>query len=252
MRGSEELGIEFAGEEGHGDPIWGKLGMSAHRRVSRRVSGWSVESGSRRSCGRGLVDSNAARSAYELAEVSSRWWARCGRVSGERGRGREEWTRPLRSGCRHGGMRALGADERGQERRTDAKCRRCSAAGRPRRRARFWLRQNDGRLTELLWQWLTPKPERVRRWCSRQNWSTSWVLQHCQLEQQLDWPGLKDMKFSKSIKQTAASLYLENFPKCWKQPQFCLVGHFWARCVHFYEMAIKQLLFLIKFATTLL
>jgi len=33
-------------------------------------------------------------------------------------------------------MHALGADERGQEQRTGAKCRRCSVAGRPRRRAR--------------------------------------------------------------------------------------------------------------------
>jgi len=241
MWGSEELGIEFAGEEGHGDPICGKLGMSAHRRVSWRVSGWSVESGSWRSCGRGLVDSNAARSAYELAGVSSRRWAHCGLVSGERGRGREEWMRPLRPGCRRGGHARAGSWRAGPGMTYG-----CQMS------PLLWFRQNDGCLIELLWQWLTPKPERVRRWCSWQNWSTSWVLQHCQLEQQLDQPGLKDMKFSKSIKQTAASPDLENFPKCCKQPQFCLVGHFWARCVHFHEMAIKQLLFLIKCATTLL
>jgi len=35
MRGSEELGIEFAREEGHGDLIWGEKEMSAHRRISR-------------------------------------------------------------------------------------------------------------------------------------------------------------------------------------------------------------------------
>ena len=99
-------------------------------------------------------------------------------------------------------MRALGADERGQERRTGAKCRQSSVAGRPRRRARFWFRQNDDRLTELLWQQLTPKPERVRRWYNWQSWSTNWVLQHCQLEQELYRLGLKDMKLSKSIEQT--------------------------------------------------
>ena len=103
MRCSEELSIEFIGEEGHGDPIWGKLEVSDHRRVSRRVCGRRMESGSRRSCGRVLVDSNAARRAFELAGVSSRRWARCGRVSGERARGRRKWTRPLRPGrCRGG------------------------------------------------------------------------------------------------------------------------------------------------------
>ena len=45
--------------------------MSAHRRVSRRVCGWRMESGLRRSCGRVLVGSNAARIAFELAGVSS-------------------------------------------------------------------------------------------------------------------------------------------------------------------------------------
>jgi len=149
-------------------------------------------------------------------------------------------------------MCALGADERGQERRTGAKCRRGSVAGRPRWRARPRFSYGDDCLTELLWQWLTPKPEWVRRWCSWQSWSTNWVLQHCQLEQKPDRHGLRDIKFSKSMKQTAASLDLENISKCWKQPQICLVGHFWARCGHFHEMAIKQHLFLIKFATTLL
>jgi len=73
MRGFEELGIEFAGEEGHGDPIWGKREMAAHRWVSRRDGGWRMESGSRRSYGRSLVDCDVARSAHELAGVSSRW-----------------------------------------------------------------------------------------------------------------------------------------------------------------------------------
>ena len=95
MRSLTALGIEFAGEEGHGGPIWGKKGMSAHRWVSRRVRGWSLESGSRRSFGWSLVDGDAERSAHELAGVSSRRRARCGRGSGERGRGRAKWTRPL-------------------------------------------------------------------------------------------------------------------------------------------------------------
>jgi len=74
--------MEFTGEEGHGDPICGKLEMSAHRRVSRRVCGQRLESKSWQSCGRVLVDSNAARSAFELTGVSSRRRLRSGRVSG--------------------------------------------------------------------------------------------------------------------------------------------------------------------------
>jgi len=149
MRCSEELSI--AGENGHGDPIWGKLEMSAHRKVSRRVYGWRLESRSRRSCGRVLVDSNAARSAFELAGVSSRRRLRCGLVSGERereegGNGRVHFAR----GAAVEVMRMSGANERGQRRRTGAKCRRCSDAGRSRRRARRPFRQNDDRLTELL------------------------------------------------------------------------------------------------------
>ena len=85
MGGSEEPSIEFAGKDGHGDPIWGKKEMAAHRWVSRRARGWRVESSSRRSYGWSLVDCDAARSAHELATVSSlraRFWR-------ER-RGREE------------------------------------------------------------------------------------------------------------------------------------------------------------------
>ena len=176
--------------------------MSAHRRVSWRVSGCRVESGSRWSCGRSLVDCDAARSAHELAGVSSRRWARCGRVSGERGRGRANGRVHFARDVAVEDMRALGADKRGQERRTDDKCRRCSVAGRPRRRARIWFREHDDRLTEWLQQRFTPKPARVRRWCSWQSWSTSWVLQLCQQGQKLDRPGLKDMKFPKSFEQT--------------------------------------------------
>jgi len=109
MRGSEELSIVFTGEEGHDDPIWGKSEMSAHRRVSRRVCGWRMESGSRQSCGWVLVGSNAERSAFELAGVSSRRWAHCGRFSGERARGRREWTRPVRLGRRRGGHAHAGS-----------------------------------------------------------------------------------------------------------------------------------------------
>jgi len=50
-RGFTGLGIELAGKGGHGDPIWGKKGMAAHRLISRRVRGWRMESGSRRSFG---------------------------------------------------------------------------------------------------------------------------------------------------------------------------------------------------------
>jgi hypothetical protein len=60
------------------------------------------------------------------------------------------------------------------------------------------------------------------------------------------------MEFSKPIEQTVFVPGLRKFPKCWKVPQICLVGQFCARFDHFHEMAIKQLLFLIKFATTLL
>jgi len=56
MRGFIGLGIEFAGKDGHGDPIWGKKKMAAHRWDSQRVRGWEVKSGSRRSCGWSLVD----------------------------------------------------------------------------------------------------------------------------------------------------------------------------------------------------
>jgi len=173
--------------------------MSAHRRVSRRVCRWRMESGSRRSYGRVLVGSNAARSALELAGVSSRRWARYGRVSGERARGRRKWTRSLRPGRRRGGHACV------WRRRTGTKCRRCSVTGRPRRRARLRFRHGVGRLTERLRQQLSPKPKRIRRWCSWQSWSTSWVLQHCQLEQEPNRPRLREMKLPKSIEQTAGA-----------------------------------------------
>ena len=150
MRSLTALGIEFAGEEGHGGPIWGKKGMSAHRWVSRRVRGWSLESGSRRSFGWSLVDGDAERSAHELAGVSSRRRARCGRGSGERGRGRAKWTRPRARGDAVVVMHATRADKRGQERRTGAKWRRGAAGGRPRRRAPSGFREGNGRLTERL------------------------------------------------------------------------------------------------------
>jgi hypothetical protein len=150
MRSLTALGIEFAGEDGHGGPIWGKKEMSAHRWVSRRVRGWSLESGSRRSFGWSLVDGDAERSAHELAGVSSRRRARCGRGSGEWRRGRAKWTRPLARGVAVEVMHATRADRRGQERRTGANCRRCAAAGRPRRRGPKRFRQSIGRLTERL------------------------------------------------------------------------------------------------------
>jgi len=56
-------------------------------------------------------------------------------------------------------MRTLGPDERGQERRTGAKCRHCSVVGRPRRRARFRFRHGEDCLTERLRQRLSPKPK---------------------------------------------------------------------------------------------
>jgi len=176
--------------------------MSAHRRISQRFCGWRLESRSRRSCGWVLVGSDVARSAFELAWVSSRWRLRCGRVSGERARGRRKWTCPLCPGFRRGGHAASEADERGQRRRTGAKCRRCSVVGRPRRRARLSFRQNDDRLTELLWQRLSPKPKRIRRWCSWQSWSTSWVLQHCELGKDPNQQVSRDMRLPKSMEQT--------------------------------------------------
>ena len=71
MGGSEEPSIEFAEKDGHGDPIWVKKEMAAHRWVSWRARGWRVESGTRWSYGWSLVDCDAARSAHELAGVSS-------------------------------------------------------------------------------------------------------------------------------------------------------------------------------------
>ena len=225
--------------------------MSAHRRVSRRVCGWRVESGSRRSCGQVLVDSNAARSAFELAGVSSRRWALCGRACGERARGGRKWTRPLRPGCHRGGHAASGADERGQRRRTGTKCHRCSVAGRPRRRARLRFRPNDDWLTEPLWQRLSSKPKRIRRWCSWQSWSTNRVLQHYQMEQEPNRPGLRDVRLPKLIEQTAGACTWPNLAMCQTSTQNYLASTFWTWCDHFHEMALKQLLFLIKFATTL-
>ena len=166
MRSLTALGIEFAREEGHGGPIWGKKGMSAHRWVSRRVRGWSLESGSRRSFGWSLVDGDAERSTHELAGVSSRRRARCGRGSGERGRGRAKWTRPLARGVAVEVMHATEADKRGQTRRTGDKWRRSSAGGRPRRQAQVRFRRNGVCLTEPLHRRLSPKPERIRRWRS--------------------------------------------------------------------------------------
>ena len=137
----------------HFDPIWGKLEMSAHRRVSRRVCGRRMESGSRQSNGQVLVDSNAARRAFELAEARKQEGGGNGRVHFARGVAVEV-------------MHAFGADERGQRRRTGTKCRRGADAGRPRRRARLPFRHGDNRVTERLQQRLSPKPKRIRRWCS--------------------------------------------------------------------------------------
>ena len=162
MRSFTELGIEFAGEEGHGDPIWGKKGMSAHRWVSRRVRGWRLESGSRRSFGWSLVDEDTERSAHELAGVSSRRRARCGRVSGERGRDRANGRVHFAQDVAVEVMHATGADKRGQTRRTVDKWRRSSTGGRPRRRGQFRFRRNGACLTEPLHRRLSPKPERIR------------------------------------------------------------------------------------------
>jgi len=176
--------------------------MSAHRRVSWRVSGWRVESGSRRSCGRVLVSSNTAMSAIELAGVSSRRWAHCGRFSGERARGRE-WTRPLRPGRRRGGHACAGSWRAGLgatygRQMSLMSCRRSATS------TSSTLNQaHDHRLTEQLWRWITSKPRRVRRWRSWQSWRTRWVLQHCQLGQDPDRPGLRDMNLPKSIEQTS-------------------------------------------------
>jgi hypothetical protein len=166
MRSLTALGIEFAGEEGHGEPIWGKKGMSAHRWVSRRVRGWSLESGSRRSFGWSLVDGGAVRSAHELAGVSSRRRARCGRVSGEGGRGRASGRVHFARDVAVEVMHATRADKRGQERRAVDKWRRSSAGGRPRRRAQARFRRKGAGLTEPLHRRLSPKPERIRRWRS--------------------------------------------------------------------------------------
>jgi len=45
---------------------------------------------------------------------------------------------------------------------------------------------------------------------------------------------------------------LRKISKCWKQPEFCLLGHFGACSAHFQEKGMKQHLFLMKFATTFL
>jgi len=46
-------------------------------------------------------------------------------------------------------------------------------------------------------------------------------------------------------------LGLRNIFKCWISFHFWLVGPFWTCCAHFHDLASKQSLFLIKFATTL-
>ena len=99
------LGIELAGENGHGDPIWGKKEMSAHRWVSRRVRGWRLESGSRRSCGwnlefgeLGCSEERTRARRSELATVSSLrklFWreeARKSEVDASTLRGASPWT----------------------------------------------------------------------------------------------------------------------------------------------------------------
>ena len=166
--------------------------------------------------------------------------------------GRREWTRPLRPGRRRGGHARAGSWRAGPSPAYGRHLADRWRSGHPRRRARLRFRENGDGLTGRLQQWITSKPERVRTWCSWQSWSTSHDLQLCQLEQKLDRPGLRGIEFSKSIEQTVCVPGLRKFSKCWKQPQICLVGQFWAICDHFHEMAIKQLLFLIKFATTLL
>jgi len=142
------------------------------------------------------------------ARLSSPEWARDGELTAAAFLAREwEEGESGRVHCVRGVavevMRALGANEQRQERCTGPKCRRSSVAGRPRRRARLRLRHGVDRLTQQLQQWLSSKPKRVRRWRSWQIWSTSWVLQHCKLEQGPDRPGLRDMKLPKSIEQTA-------------------------------------------------
>jgi len=188
------------------------------RRKWRLTGGFcdELEGGKWRAAHGGAVGGVWWAETHRGTHTSSPEWARDGELAAgallvsearQRGNGRVHSAR----GVAVDDMRALGADERGQEQRTDDKCHHCSAAGRPRWWAQFWWRQNNGRLTELLWQRISPKPERIRTWCSWQSWSTSRDLQLCQLEQKLDQLGLRGMKFSKSIEQTVCVPGLRKF-----------------------------------------
>jgi hypothetical protein len=124
--------------------------------------------------------------------------------------------------------------------------------GRPARTPEECHQGFDHRLTELFWRWLTPNPAWIRRWCSWQSWRTRRDLQHCQLGQEINRPGWKDRKLQWSFKQTVSRRRLKIFSKCPNSTQYRIVSHFWACCDHFHEIALKYLLFLTKFSTTLL
>ena len=74
MGGSEEPSIEFAGKDGHGDPIWAKKEMAAHRVESgeRLTAELWVEFGGLR-----CSEERTRARRSELATVSSlraRFW----------------------------------------------------------------------------------------------------------------------------------------------------------------------------------
>jgi len=112
--------------------------------------------------------------------------------------------------------------------------------------------RNWTRLKLVLWLRLTPKPINDFCWliapCCRATWGLQLWLQDLDLIR----PGFQTGSYPNHPRANWCTPRLRNISKCWKQPQICLVGHLWARFDHFHEMAIKQLLFLIKFATTFL
>jgi hypothetical protein len=100
---------------------------------------------------------------------------------------------------------------------------------------------------------LTHKPLGTRLgWCG-QCCRATWGLQLCQLAQGLVWPGLwvircqSGVQWNWKVQISRLRIFLSvDHHSSW------LVGHFWACSGHFHEMAILELLFLIKFSTTLL
>jgi hypothetical protein len=97
-----------------------------------------------------------------------------------------------------------------------------------------------------------PKPVRIRGWCYWQSCRAKWVLQKCQYPLESEQLRLGYTRFpSRALELQVSQDLTKNFLSV-GQHFYWLVGPIWACSRNFHEMAILKLLFLTKYATTLL